>query len=739
MAKKAPSIKAYLALFIFAALAMLGLLSIITLQQIDHLRQEFQTTSLTQADVELSRAINAAYREILDRTKAYARWQEVRQQIQNPNFYAYWHKHRALSSEVLPDYTQDAAIYNAKGKVLSKLDTSLLPARVPEKSDTATLIFDGNKPSLLLYAPVTNKEGSTLGYVATLIRFLPELFRTGGFSQIDAETIHIERPAAAPIPLHELQGLIEFDLRTDPFSDTLLKIMTSAFVHFGLLMGLVTLLFYPFVIWLLSQPIQRVSRHIDLLRENPGESVPSSLSKPFQIAELEKIRQSLNAYHMRLNDVNRSLDQKNRELWKMAHHDPLTGAHNRRAFEKYWQELNDIFADSRTPICLALFDINHFKAINDSYGHQAGDQVLKVIAKTIQGVLRKNERLFRLGGDEFATFLINCTPQTALSIAERCEQATAQSNFQKFGVREPVRISIGLTHTDRLENDPLQSLQWKADVAMYSAKRPSSSSIALFTPAMEKSTQGLFSSWTRLAVYEAVTSGKDLHIYYQPIVDLESGQTHYYEALVRIQHGDELIMPSHIFPLVEARRLEPDLDRSIIEAIFRDLESNRIPPGSGVSINLSPPSVVDEGIIDWLEDFQPYVRSHKLVLEVTETALITQLHLATKNLKRLRNIGFEIALDDFGSGYSSFKYLATMPVDIVKFDISLVQLLNDKEQQRILIYLAKMIIDAGHRLVAEGIEDKLTAKRLRRIGFKYGQGYLFGKPAPELNKPAKTG
>jgi EAL domain-containing protein (putative c-di-GMP-specific phosphodiesterase class I) len=150
-----------------------------------------------------------------------------------------------------------------------------------------------------------------------------------------------------------------------------------------------------------------------------------------------------------------------------------------------------------------------------------------------------------------------------------------------------------------------------------------------------------------------------------------------------------------------------------------------------VSINLSGPTVVHDQLRTWLADFQPLLEDYRVMIEVTETALITQIGLANENLSWLRQRGFEIALDDFGSGYSSVRYLASMPVDVVKFDISLVEGLRHKTQRHMVTHLAQMILESGHQLVAEGIEDAATLEAARAVGFARGQGWLMGGPSDE--------
>ena len=450
--------------------------------------------------------------------------------------------------------------------------------------------------------------------------------------------------------------------------------------------------------------------------------------KPLLISELDKIRQSLNDYHNQLSDVSLTLNEKTRQLKNLTHHDPLTGARSRSAFDEYWHEINDVFQDGRGRVSLILFDVDHFRAINDTYGHEIGDEILITIAQLIQSSLPGRDQLFRLGGDEFTAVLIGSHYRKAMQVAKQVHLAVSRYPFEKLGIKEPVRLSMGIAHTRPSDASSLASLQWQANTAIYQAKRPGQPNIALFAEHMAENTQGLFSNRTRSAVYAAVSQGTGLVMHYQPIVDLRNGKTQYYEALVRIAHEGQLIMPSHIFPLIEAKGLEVDLDRAVFNRILTDLRQGQIPSGSGVSINISAPTLIESDLFEWLEELRNHMQDYKILLEITETALITQMQTARSHLSRLQSMGFSIALDDFGSGYSSLRYLGTMPVDVVKFDINLTRLI-DTQSNPILSHLAQMILDCGHLLVAEGIESAGSAKQLAKLGFRYGQGYYFGKPA----------
>jgi EAL domain-containing protein (putative c-di-GMP-specific phosphodiesterase class I) len=175
--------------------------------------------------------------------------------------------------------------------------------------------------------------------------------------------------------------------------------------------------------------------------------------------------------------------------------------------------------------------------------------------------------------------------------------------------------------------------------------------------------------------------------------------------------------------------MEIEMDRTIIEKVQQDLEHGFIPKGSGISVNLSAESIAHKHIVDWLMPLTDFTQSYYIVIEVTETSLITQISAAARSLTILRKLGFKIALDDFGSGYSSLRYLTSMPVDIIKFDISLIQGMMDDRLCKLVQEMASMLIGLGYDLVAEGIESEELLVIVDSAGFNLSQGYLFGKPA----------
>ncbi|MCU7905154.1 MAG: bifunctional diguanylate cyclase/phosphodiesterase [Candidatus Thiodiazotropha sp. (ex Epidulcina cf. delphinae)] len=729
------SLSVFTTIFVAVFLILLFSLGHLAYREIEALEHSFRTAGELRADAEVRSALNDAIHLIAGSTKQLAASEEVAQQMNNAAFYTYRHRHRAKNNRFVSDHTLEVALYDRQGSVLSRTGTSLLPDKI-DIGDTGHYIqVSQYEPLLVVIEPVKDSlTKRNLGYIATLSRVLPTFNRPGQFSQVDPATLSIDIVEIDRISSQAFSRHILYRFSSDPYTEALKSATNETLLRLAGIAFILTLLIFPLATWLMNRPIMQLSQYIDRLKRNPHLTVGAETQQPFLIKELDKIRESLNAYHNQLNLVHFSLDEKTRELHNLAHRDPLTSTMSRSAFDSYWREVNDVFQYSRNQVCLMLFDINHFKALNDTYGHQAGDKVLIAISQTIKNMLQGREQLFRLGGDEFATLLIGCNTCKAMQIAKRCHLAITNYPFEKLGINEPVRMSIGLAHTSN-ETYSFDSLQWQADIAIHFAKRPRYSNIVRFTRDLAKNARGLYSNRTHSAVYEAIASGSGLIMHYQPIVNLERGEPHYYEALARIVHEGQLIMPSHIFPLVEARSLELDLDRQVIAKIISDLQNRVIPIGTGVSINISAPTLVESELLNWLTVFKTYMKDYKLLIEVTETALITQLQTARNNLESLRSMGFRVALDDFGSGYSSLRYLGAMPVDVVKFDIALTRLVDDQTNNPILNYLAKMITESGHLLVAEGIETAQAAEQLAKLGFRYGQGYYYGRPILNIPDP----
>lgn len=661
-----------------------------------------------------------------------ADWDEARQQIADPAYYAHWRNSRALTVGILPASADGVELYDVSGKGFSRepgAGEAAMPARI-DKADLAVWYRkDHGHDHLYYFFPVyaDSTHQQPMGFGGLKLDFVDELNSLRRFRYADLASIRV---AINDDKFYRMDTLADaMTYQTLPAQEiTEFKSLISHLIYGVAALMLAGALFaYLFVVALVVRPLRRLSSHIDAIRAGRGGLLSASYRGPVPVSELENVRLSLNEYQSTLEKMHVNLASKNDELWQLAHRDPLTGIYNRRSFEEDWGDLMAATALGPVNAAFLLFDCDHFKPINDTYGHPVGDSVLQGIVESLHGALRAGDPLYRMGGDEFATILHRTDIDTAQIVAERCIHAVNEYDFAALGIKEPVRISIGIAYSHDAVSAEL--LHAHADMAMYLAKRPGNKKIAVFTPDMATAAGSVLSSAETAAVYAAINSTELLEMHYQKIVRLPDGGTDYFEALVRVRHGDKLLFPGGIFPVVDAHRLEAEFDAAVLERIHHDLDAGIIPPGTGVSINVSGVSIVTQSIIDKLLAFAKFLDRYKLVVEITETALITHINQASSNLNQLRKAGFIIALDDFGSGYSSFRYLSSMPVDVVKFDISMVRSLEEGGRQGIIVEnLARLIRDAGFKLVAEGIETQATLELVTALGFTHAQGYYLGRP-----------
>ncbi len=514
----------------------------------------------------------------------------------------------------------------------------------------------------------------------------------------------------------------------------------------GLALAVSAAIAYLFIQRSVAAPLRQLARSISSLQVNSSAlDHRELLEKPSPFLELETVRQSIQHYRTRLNEAHSALENKNAAFREQARRDALTGIHNRRAFEEDWAALLRDRRNTGRQVALLLFDCDHFKPINDTYGHQVGDKVLKVLAECVSKALRIGDRLYRLGGDEFATLLLEADEQQARTVAGRCQDTLRQHDFRQYGVNEPVSISIGIAVGEAREASDLTRLQARADVAMYKAKRPGSQKIAVLHKEGTLEDDTLVANLETSALYESLVNPQKLEMHYQPMTALNGGP-HFLEALCRIRHGKQLLTPDRFMPVVQTRRLEAEFDLAVIQRVLGAIESGWIPSGQGVSINLFAQSLPRPEIISNLIELTRHINQHPLMLEITETSLIPQLEDVSYFLEMLRGNGYQIALDDFGSGYSPLRYLADLPVEAVKFDMALVRKLENQDRAGIVVAdFAKLMIDAGYTLVAEGIENAALLNRVRELGFSHAQGWHIGRPAAlvdpnvDLNTPDASG
>jgi diguanylate cyclase (GGDEF)-like protein/PAS domain S-box-containing protein len=454
-----------------------------------------------------------------------------------------------------------------------------------------------------------------------------------------------------------------------------------------------------------------VSRHINLLRDEGGQ-VLRVLTQVIDITERRRMEN---------------------ELRHLADHDPLTGLLNRRGLEveleRHMVHVNRYGARG----ALLVLDLDHFKLVNDTLGHEAGDRLISSVAQLLRRRLRESDAVARLGGDEFAVLLPDATAETAEhvagSILHDIQTNAAVSDGQ---VRRHVNASIGVTIlTQGLVNG--EEALVNADLAMYDAKEAGRGRIAILSGERPDASR----MKTRISWMERIRSALDtsqLTVYGQPIMALNDGSVDQYELLLRMIDTDGGVIPPGAFLHVAERYdLIQELDQWVFKQAVRLLETQ----GSGIheslAVNVSGKSLGSAQFLEVIEAEleRSGIEPARLTFEVTETAAIANIAVARTFAERLQDFGCRFALDDFGAGFGSFFYLKHIAFDYLKIDREFVtHCLRSRTDQLVIESLVSIARGLEKRTIAEGVEDQETEDFLRSKGVDFAQGYHIARPAP---------
>ena len=424
------------------------------------------------------------------------------------------------------------------------------------------------------------------------------------------------------------------------------------------------------------------------------------------------------------------------QLSYQASHDSLTGLYNRREFERRLSEALKEGREDKSMYALCYIDLDQFKVVNDNCGHQGGDQLLLQITSILKFQIRKNDIVARLGGDEFGLLLMNCPLKQSSMIAEKVRQAIDEYRFIWDGKAFRVGASIGLIPLNADSQDYSHVMR-EADAACYAAKDAGRNRVHIYHEDNPEVVQRHLEMQSIAEINQAIDDNR-LILYYQTILDLndENGaEPNFFEILVRMQSIDgDLISPGAFLPVAERYNLITQIDtwvvKTTIDWLCREQDEGR---PTRCSVNLSGMSIASEKFLTFILKTLELsgVEANRICFEVTETAAITNIDIAMHFIKKLKAKGCFFALDDFGSGFSSFAYLKTLPVDFLKIDGFFVR---DILQDSINFEMVKSINDIGHvtgkKTIAESVEDKETLLALKEIGIDYAQGYAIDRPQP---------
>ncbi|AOU99068.1 hypothetical protein BI364_14965 [Acidihalobacter yilgarnensis] len=425
-----------------------------------------------------------------------------------------------------------------------------------------------------------------------------------------------------------------------------------------------------------------------------------------------------------------------RKLNYQARHDALTGLYNRTEFDERLREAIHSCQEDEREHALVYFDLDHFKLVNDTSGHIAGDELLKQLSLLLRSCFREADAIARLGGDEFGVIMRDCPPVMAKRLAEKLRETVEHFRFSWKDRTFSIGISAGLVSINAFGGDITRLLS-AVDAACYLAKDNGRNRIEVYDEkASQLALRGQEMEWAN-RIREALEHDHFV-LYCQSISALNpDAQPAHCEVLLRYrdEHG-HISPPMSFIPTAERYFLMPSIDRWVIRNVLDLLSRQQAQPGSEAhtySINLSGQSLGDASLADFIiERIEATgVNPASLCFEITETAAITNLSHARLFIHTLKARGVRFSLDDFGSGMSSFAYLKDLPVDYIKIDGCFIRdLLDDNLDHAIVTSICDIGRVLGIKTVAEYVETESVIERLREIGIDYAQGFWIGKPQP---------
>lgn len=424
-----------------------------------------------------------------------------------------------------------------------------------------------------------------------------------------------------------------------------------------------------------------------------------------------------------------------RKLSYQASHDTLTGLINRREFENKLVTALDAAHNSPDQTHALLYlDLDQFKVVNDTFGHTAGDELLRQVAEVVQANIRSTDIVARLGGDEFGILLERCTEERAMEVGEAIRGAVESHRFNWKDAFTSARCSLGVVMVSK-ESPDVASVMSSADVACYSAKDMGRNQIHLYQDS-DASMRHEEMKWVS-RITSAVEENR-LELFYQPIVGISkenSSSRGHYELLLRMRdENGEIVGPDQFIPAAERYNLMSTLDRWVIHQALSQL-ADRNPEAEfahfTLAINLSGTSLSEDRFLEFVIDELKKQKLPKgaICFEITETAAISNLSRVIHFMQALKKLGCKFSLDDFGSGLSSFTYLKNLPVDYLKIDGQFIRNVAEDSVDESMVKAINEVGEAmGIETIAERVESKEVIEKLSEIGVKFAQGYYIARP-----------
>lgn len=430
-----------------------------------------------------------------------------------------------------------------------------------------------------------------------------------------------------------------------------------------------------------------------------------------------------------------TLQIQNTKLEYDVYHDSLTGMKNRLFF---WDDLNKLNLQAEKKhisVTVMLFDLDRFKEVNDTYGHDTGDLLLREVSTRLNALGRFSETFYRLGGDEFAFLSSGLTETAAVSRAREISDSISKPyTINNQLIKIATCVGIVLSDNER-RSDYLYKF---ADLALYEAKKEGSQQIKVFRQRM---LQKLQESRTLENDMARAIENDEFVVYYQPIVNSVSKEIYGYEALIRWMHPVKgVLSPDSFIFAAEKTGMINEIGKTVLKLACREAVSWTVP--ARISVNVSPVQLGSKSFINTVQSVlaETGLPANRLELEVTESSLFSDRNNPIAILKKLRALGVRISIDDFGTGYSSLSRLSELNFDKIKIDKSFVNPISTQEDAlNIVKLITGMAKSLNMGVIAEGVETEEQLERLQALGCELVQGYLFSKPQPQVDSKIKSG
>ncbi len=517
-----------------------------------------------------------------------------------------------------------------------------------------------------------------------------------------------------------VHGVIDITYPIENLKVSFSAVINTIVAYTLLVIGIVFSILYLQLRYLIALPIANL---VDVMRR---VTVDMDLNHRVQsstwLLELRHLAEYFNQLLKTVHDYNAKLEE-------LSVRDPLTGLYNRRKFEEFMKY--EIIRTNRSgnSFSVIMIDLDNFKYINDTFGHPIGDMVLKELSAMLGNCLRRGDVLARLGGDEFAIILPETEPGKGLQLANKLHQTLASKDFElPVGkIRSSASFSMVSFPEDGNSEAEICSAM---DVVLYKAKAQGKNQVMTADSVEDRSMMTIFKQgdFLRNALRE-----DRIEAFLQPIVNVQNNEAVAFEVLVRIRDGEVIVPAGEFIEVAEELGMAKELDREVFrKGLAHYARVSAIHPQAKLFFNLFPRSFND---LAWVQGIPELARSagvpcEKLVLEITEREALPNLTQVRAALENLRASKIAVALDDFGSGFSSFLYLKYLSVDYVKIEGSFVRNMVADERDRIIVeQINSMAHRFGLKTVAEFVEDEATAIMLAEIGVDYAQGYYYGRPA----------